>query len=216
MKNIEFNTIKQCVEAEIIEKKSRFIANIFYVESKNEAEEMLAKTKKKYYDAKHNCYAYSILENETCYKKCSDDGEPSGTAGEPILNIIEKNNFKNVLIVVTRYFGGIFLGTGGLCRAYSEATVSAINKAKIIKMQSGWLLEIVINYEDNAIFRNYCERNKINVVSCKYQENITYNIELNDEEYEKMQKAITEKKILKGRENKDIKEICRKYVEKQE
>ena len=83
-------------------------------------------------------------------------------------------------------------------------------------MQSGWLLEIVINYEDNAIFRNYCERNKINVVSCKYQENITYNIELNDEEYEKMQKAITEKKILKGRENKDIKEICRKYVEKQE
>ena len=83
-------------------------------------------------------------------------------------------------------------------------------------MQSGWLLEIVINYEDNAIFRNYCERSKINVISCNYQENITYNIELNDEEYEKMKKAITEKKILKGRENKDIKEICRKYVEKQE
>lgn len=216
MENFEFYTINKEVETEIVEKKSRFIANIFYVASKDEAEEKITMIKKKYYDAKHNCFAFSVLEESGTYQKCSDDGEPSGTAGEPILNIIKKNNLNNILIVVTRYFGGILLGTGGLCRAYSEATLKVINMTNIICEQAGFCIEIVVNYEDNSNFRNYCEKNKINVISCKYEEYIVYVIELNEEEYEKLKKAILAKKILKNTTIKDVKELCRKYVKKQE
>ena len=114
----EFITIKQNVQAEIIEKKSKFIANFFYVENVEEAEKMIKETKKKYFDARHNCIAYRVVEDGQIIEKSSDDGEPSGTAGSPMLNILQKNNLANVLIVVTRYFGGILLGTGGLVRDY--------------------------------------------------------------------------------------------------
>ena len=118
MKDIDFKTIEKENSAEIVEKKSRFIANIYNVESKEEA---IKQIKKKYYDAKHHCFAFSIIEENGITQKSSDDGEPSGTAGAPILNIIKSNNLQNVVIIVTRYFGGILLGTGGLTRAYSEA-----------------------------------------------------------------------------------------------
>ena len=217
MKNIEFKTIKNNSEAEIVEKKSRFIANVFSVSSKKEAEEKIAVIKKKYYDAKHSCYAFSVLEeNGSKYQKCSDDGEPSGTAGEPILNIINKNELNNILIIVTRYFGGILLGTGGLCRDYSEASIKALSVNEIVTMQSGLKAEIVVQYEDNSNFKNYCEKNNINVVNCKYEQDITYIIELNDEKYENLQKSILAKNILKSNNDNIIKEICRKYVEKHE
>lgn len=119
-----FKTIKEeNVQAEIVEKKSKFIANVFYVETSRDAEEIIKNINKKYYDARHNCYAYSVKNPNESIKRFSDDGEPSGTAGAPMLNIIEKNNISNILIIVTRYFGGILLGTGGLVRAYSEATI---------------------------------------------------------------------------------------------
>ena len=128
----EFITIKQNVQAEIIEKKSKFIANFFYVENVEEAEKMIKETKKKYFDARHNCIAYRVVEDGQIIEKSSDDGEPSGTAGSPMLNILQKNNLANVLIVVTRYFGGILLGTGGLVRAYSDSLLKAIeNSIKI-------------------------------------------------------------------------------------
>lgn len=99
-----FKTIEKPSEAVIIEKKSKFIANIFYVESEEEAEEILNKTKKKYYDARHNCYAYRIKQKDRIVQKQSDDGEPSGTAGGPMLNILEKQGIVNILVIVTRYF----------------------------------------------------------------------------------------------------------------
>ena len=113
----EFYTVKENIETEIIEKKSRFIANIFYIESIDEAENIIKSIKKKHYNARHNCYAYRIIQNGKIIDRFSDDGEPSSTAGAPILNILVKKNLVNVLIVVTRYFGGILLGTGGLVRA---------------------------------------------------------------------------------------------------
>ena len=217
MKNVEFKTIKNNSEAEIVEKKSRFIANVFIINSKKDAEEKISGIKKKYYDAKHSCYAFSVLEeNGTKYQKCSDDGEPSGTAGEPILNIINKNELNNILVIVTRYFGGILLGTGGLCRAYSEASLKALNMTKTTIMQSGLQAEIVVEYEDSASFKNYCDKNNINVINSKYEQNITYIIELNDEEYENLKKAIISKKILKSKTDTSIRKICRKYVEKHE
>ena len=116
-----FKTIlEKNVTAELVEKKSKFIANIFYVESVNEAEEKIKNVKKQYYDAKHNCFAYIISEDNVLTKRFSDDGEPSGTAGAPMLDILEKQKLYNVVVIVTRYFGGILLGTGGLVRAYSD------------------------------------------------------------------------------------------------
>ena len=114
----KFKTIlEKNTTAEIIEKKSRFIANLFYVETPQEAENKIKQIKKKYYDAKHNCFAYITLNENEIQKKCSDDGEPSGTAGAPMLEILEKQSIYNVVVIVTRYFGGILLGTGGLVRS---------------------------------------------------------------------------------------------------
>jgi len=127
---LKFCTLKEASTAEIVEKKSRFIANSCHIESKEEAEEKINLIKKKYYDAKHNCFSFSIVDKDgNLLEKSSDDGEPSGTAGAPILNVIRKNNLNNVLIVVTRYFGGILLGTGGLTRAYSNTALASIERA---------------------------------------------------------------------------------------
>ena len=128
-----FKTIKENVSAEIVEKKSKFIANIFYVETREEAESIIKDINKKYHDARHNCYAYRIYSESGIIEKSSDDGEPSGTAGAPMLTILSKNNLANVLVIVTRYFGGILLGTGGLVKAYSSATTVALENANVIE-----------------------------------------------------------------------------------
>ena len=125
-------TIKENVNAQISEKKSKFIADLIYVSSEEEAQANLEQIRKKYYDARHHCFAYRILEKDTILERASDDGEPSGTAGTPMLNLLSKNDLMNVLLVVTRYFGGILLGTGGLVRAYTEASQQAIKKASIV------------------------------------------------------------------------------------
>ena len=130
---MEFSTIEKNVTAEIVDKKSKFIANFIYVDDVIKAEQLIKETRKKYFDARHNCIAYRIIENDQIIEKSSDDGEPSGTAGAPMLNILQKNNLANVLIIVTRYFGGILLGTGGLVRAYSDSLLKAIDQANIIK-----------------------------------------------------------------------------------
>lgn len=125
-------TIKEDVTAQIVEKKSKFISDLCYVSTVEDAESKIAQIHKKYYDAKHHCYAYRIQTKEGILEKASDDGEPSGTAGAPMLQLLKKQELTNVIIVVTRYFGGILLGTGGLVRAYTEATKEALNKANIV------------------------------------------------------------------------------------
>ena len=165
-------TIKENTSSEIVEKKSKFIANLFYVQSQEEAEEKIKEIRKKYHDARHNCYAYSIMTKEGIINKMSDDGEPSGTAGNPMLNIILKRELINVLVIVTRYFGGILLGTGGLVRAYSDATLEAIEKAEFVIEQIGYELEIIINYQELEKIEYYCEKNKLSII------NIRKNIEI--------------------------------------
>ena len=107
------------LEEEIVEKKSRFIGTMFYVDSEEKAQAILKDIKKQYYDARHNCFAYRVMTENGVVERFSDDGEPSGTAGGPMLNILAKNNLCNVLVVVTRYFGGILLGTGGSLICFS-------------------------------------------------------------------------------------------------
>lgn len=179
-------TIMENVYAEIVQKKSKFIANIIYVQTVEEAEQRLKEIRKKYYDARHNCYAFSIMTQEGIINKSSDDGEPSGTAGGPILNIINKNELTNVLVVVTRYFGGILLGTGGLVKAYSEATLKAIEQATFVVEQLGMEFEVVISYADIEKFNYYCSKNDINVIKVEYDEQVKCIIEVNEEEKQKL------------------------------
>lgn len=177
----KFKTIQDNVTAEIEEKRSRFIANMFYIESTEEAENIIKQTKKKYYDARHNCYAY-IINDKQMIKKSSDDGEPSGTAGSPILNVIEKNELCNVLIIVTRYFGGILLGAGGLVRAYTESAGKALKCANIVEQEAGYELEVVVSYQETEKFKYYCNKNNIRILDIKYEENVKLLIEVNETE----------------------------------
>ena len=214
-KKTEFYTIRDSSTAEIIEKKSRFIANAYHVDSREEAENKINELKKKYFDAKHNCFAFSSIdENDNLLEKSSDDGEPSGTAGAPILNVIRKNNLHNILIVVTRYFGGILLGTGGLTRVYSSSTEMCIQNSKLICQAKGSCVEVEISYSDNEKFKYYCEKNNIKIVDSQYSESILYKIEINDEEYQELitKNSADNKKITFN--IKSYKRLCRKFVEK--
>lgn len=214
MKDIDFKTIEKENSAEIVEKKSRFIANIYNVESKEEAEEKIKQIKKKYYDAKHHCFAFSIIEENGITQKSSDDGEPSGTAGTPILNIIKSNNLQNVVIIVTRYFGGILLGTGGLTRAYSEAAGKVVEQSELIQKEPGMEVELEIDYNDNEKFKYYCQKNNINIIKIEYTENILYKIELNEKEYKKIEERNKTNNKQLDINIKNIKLKCRKHVKK--
>ena len=191
----EFITILKNETAEIVEKKSKFIANLFHVESVEEAENRIKDIKKKYHDARHNCIAYRVAENGQIIEKSSDDGEPSGTAGGPMLNILQKNNLCNLVIVVTRYFGGILLGTGGLVRAYSEATQQAIEKStKVIKV-IGIEMTIELDYSNLEKFKYYCKNNNINIKKSDYMDNIILKIEMEESVKEKIIDDIKNKKL---------------------
>ena len=184
----KFKTIlEKNTTAEIIEKKSRFIANLFYVETPQEAENKIKQIKKKYYDAKHNCFAYITLNENEIQKKCSDDGEPSGTAGAPMLEILEKQSIYNVVVIVTRFFGGILLGTGGLVRAYSDSLKEAIKKSTLVEQEPGYEAEIKLPYADFEKFKYYCNKNNINIINSEYSDFIICKIEVNDAEKNRLE-----------------------------
>lgn len=147
--NKQFITIKENVEDKFVEKKSTFITYLIRIKSEEEAKAFIASMKKKYYDAAHVCSAFVIGENNEL-SRANDDGEPSGTAGTPMLDILVKNHLKNVCAVVVRYFGGIKLGTGGLVRAYSQGVISAIKKAKLVEKKQALEIKLSIDYHFNG------------------------------------------------------------------
>ena len=191
----EFITIAERVQSEITEKKSKFIANLFYVENSEEAEKIIKEIKRKYFDARHNCSCYRILENGSIIEKSSDDGEPSGTAGAPMLNILKNNNLCNILVIVTRYFGGILLGTGGLVRAYSNATIEGLNNAEKLKMCLGMQFIVYVDYNKLENFKYYCNKNAIKISDTKYVEYAICNIELKNEFVSIFETDVENKKI---------------------
>lgn len=141
----EYKTVYQGGEGEIVEKKSRFIATVTPVESEDEALQFIEAMRKKYWDARHNCYAYVIGERNEL-QRFSDDGEPGGTAGKPMLDVLLGEEIHNVVVVVTRYFGGTLLGTGGLVRAYSSAVKAGLASSVIITKIQGLKLQITTDY----------------------------------------------------------------------
>ena len=192
-----FKSIESESIADIIEKKSKFIATLYEANSKEEAERILQDTRKKYYDAKHNCYAYIIQKIE----KCSDDGEPSGTAGAPLLSLLKSANLTNIIIIVTRYFGGILLGTGGLVRAYTEVAQKAIGNAKIVLKDYGVQYEIEISYNNLKELQYICKKLKIKIVNIEYKENVKLILESTFEAKKELEKS---DKILRQREIKQL------------
>ena len=190
-----FLTINENIESEITVKKSKFICNLIKIETQEEAEEQIKKIKKKYHDARHNCVAYRVQENDTIAEKASDDGEPTGTAGGPMLNILQKNNVCNVLVVVTRYFGGILLGTGGLVRAYSDSMQNALELTEKIEKCIGVEFEAELEYNNLETFKYYCRKNNINIVNIQYENTIICKIQLEEN---------TKSKLINDFETKNI------------
>jgi uncharacterized YigZ family protein len=159
---------------EIVEKKSRFIAHVYNVDSEEKAADIINGIKKKYWDARHNCYAYIIGDNNEI-QKFSDDGEPQGTAGKPIMDIIAASQVHNCLIVVTRYFGGTLLGTGGLIRAYQEASKKGLDKSEIIDAIEGVSAYIDTDYNNMGKIRYICE--EVQMLSTSGSNRISVDIE---------------------------------------
>ena len=201
-------TIKEHIQSEIVEKKSKFIANIFFIESVEEAENKIKEIKKKYHDARHNCSSYRVLEEGKIVEKSSDDGEPSGTAGGPMLNILQKRDLVNVVVIVTRYFGGILLGTGGLVRAYSDVTQNAIEEAEKQEIILGKEFEVKVDYSSLEKLKYYARINSINISKIKYGNEITCILQISNENIDKFLEDI-EKKNLNIIE---YKEIGEKYI----
>ncbi len=165
-------SIASDITNETIIKKSKFICHLYRVNNIEEINSKINDISTTYSDATHNCYAY-ICGNQ---KKMSDDGEPSGTAGMPMLNILEMNNLDNILAIVTRYFGGIKLGANGLVRAYSSSVKEALSLTSIITLTDGYLVEIEFNYDKVKSIDYILKNNRITYKS--YQNNIIYHFEI--------------------------------------
>ncbi len=177
---------------EIVEKKSRFIGNVFRVENVSEAEEKIAEISKKYWDARHNCYAYVIGANSEI-TKCSDNGEPSGTAGKPILEVINGSGITNVLIIVTRYFGGVLLGTGGLVRAYTQAAQAGLSACEVGEMVYAQKLTLVVGYNMINNVQYYLGQNEIAIQDARYEADVQFDICVKDSELERIKNGLTQK-----------------------
>lgn len=170
-----YKTIYRGNVGEIIEKKSRFIATVRLVESEEEALAFIEEMRKKYWNATHNCFAYVIGEHREIVR-CSDDGEPSGTAGKPMLDVLLGEELYNTAVVVTRYFGGTLLGTGGLVRAYSKAVQEGLAQSQIIEKQYGIILEIGTDYQGLGKIQYIIGENKIPLLDSQYTDMVTLQV----------------------------------------
>lgn len=184
-------TIKDTETHEIVIKKSQFICNVARTTTKEEAETFIEKIKTLHRQATHNCFAYVIGPNNQI-KRQSDNGEPSGTAGVPILDVLEKMQLHDTTVVVTRYFGGIKLGTGGLIRAYSKAASEAIRHTGIVKKVLQRELNLSLNYPNLGKLQNFLENKQIPITDTIYTENVTVCLALDNDKIETFCAQITE------------------------
>lgn len=190
---------------ELEEKKSRFIAHIEPITTEDEATNFIQTMKKQYYDARHNCYAFVIGDNSEIVRS-SDDGEPSGTAGRPILEVLTAEGVTNAVCVVTRYFGGTLLGTGGLVRAYQGATKGALNNSVIIEKKEGIKFSVSCDYTDVGKLQYHFSSKDIRVLSSDYGACVSFNIVVESDSFEAIKKDLTE--LTSGRALIKIIEKC--------
>ena len=186
-----YRVVYQGGEGEIVEKKSRFIATVKPVESEEEAVAFINEMKKKYWDARHNCSAFVIGEHQEL-TRCSDDGEPAQTAGRPMLDVLLKEGITNVAVVVTRYFGGVLLGTGGLVRAYQKSVQEGLANAQIIEKRNGFLLYINTDYNGIGKLQYLFVQKQISILESEYGVDVRMSVLVPLERKEEIEKAVIE------------------------
>ena len=185
-----YKSVKQCSEAEYTVNRSRFIGRCFPVDSEEAALCLLGDIRKKHWDATHNCFAYRIGENAAA--RFSDDGEPGGTAGKPIMDVLTGRGLTNVLCVVTRYFGGILLGAGGLVRAYSKSAADAVTKAGMVSYLPGTILDIPMDYSRYGALEGFIRANA-EVRNVAFAQNVVVTVAVEDTSLLKFMKEVTER-----------------------
>lgn len=188
-KPLNYLTIGKTGQHELIIKKSKFICSLARTETVEEAQEFIEQVSKKYHDATHNTYAYTLGLNDN-QVKASDNGEPSGTAGIPELKALQLMKLKNVTAVVTRYFGGIKLGAGGLIRAYSNSVTEAAQNIGVVKCVMQQLIQFSIPYNRIDEINNYLEENRISIASQEYTTNVTIQIYLDLDQIQKVEDSL--------------------------
>lgn len=176
---------------EIVEKKSRFIASVFSVNSEEEAIALIEQTRKKYWDARHNCHAY-VIGVDGSRQRCSDDGEPSGTAGRPMLEVLLGEDIHNVLVVVTRYFGGTLLGTGGLVRAYSSAVKAGLAASYIVMKCQAVNIFITTDYTGIGKLQYIASMLEINILDTVYEDVVRMSLLVPEEKMNQLVNKVNE------------------------
>ncbi len=183
-------TVKQRATSEYTEKRSRFLGVIAPCQTEEDAVRILEDIRTEHWDARHNCYAFVVDNGRTL--RFSDDGEPHGTAGKPILEVINGRNLKNVIVVVTRYFGGVLLGTGGLVRAYTAAAKDAVENGTVVEMVPCTAFEIKCEYQDHQTLMKLLENSNAAVEGTRFTERVTVRFALREADSEGFLKKLTE------------------------
>lgn len=191
MKLQKYKTVYQGGEGEIVEKKSRFIATVEPVATEEEAVAFIEGMKKKYWNASHNCSAF-VVGTESVLQRCSDDGEPSGTAGKPMLEVLLSEGIYNTAVVVTRYFGGTLLGTGGLVRAYTNAVKEGLNQSRIVERCPGRKIVLETEYPDLGKIQYLLGERKITVLDSEYSDRVIMELAVPIEELLELKEALVE------------------------
>ena len=186
-----YYTVKESGEHEIVIQKSRFIAHIKRVETEAAAQDFIQTIKKEHWDATHNCSAYLIGENDQI-QKANDDGEPSGTAGVPILEVLKKKNLKDTAVVVTRYFGGIKLGAGGLIRAYGKATSEGILATGVVERKLMKVMHVTVDYTWLGKLENELRSSVYTIKEIHYLDTVEFEVFVEEGEIEQFNNWITE------------------------
>lgn len=187
-----YRILYEAGEGEVVEKKSRFIASTKPVSSEEEAMAFVEEIRKKYWDARHHCYAYVIgSRGQLC--RCSDDGEPAQTAGRPMLDVLLGEEIRNVCVVVTRYFGGTLLGTGGLVRAYSAAVKEGLKESVTVKKQLGRKIKMVTDYNGIGKIQYVAGQMGILIMDTQYTDQVTVTFAVPENQAEAFLTQVTEK-----------------------
>ena len=187
----QYKTVYEGGEGELVEKKSRFIATVRPVKTEEEANQFVEEMRKKYWDARHNCWAFILGERQE-FKRCSDDGEPSQTAGKPMMDVLTGVGLTDVAVVVTRYFGGTLLGTGGLVRADSGAVQEGLKNSTVITKYLGVKLSVTTDYNGVGKLQYLFGQKEIPILSAEYTDKVVFTVLVESSRIQEIKKAITE------------------------
>lgn len=187
----QYKTVYEGGEGELVEKKSRFIATVRPVKTEEEANQFVEEMRKKYWDARHNCWAFILGERQE-FKRCSDDGEPSQTAGKPMMDVLTGAGLTDVAVVATRYFGGTLLGTGGLVRAYSGAVQEGLKNSTVITKYLGVKLSVTTDYNGVGKLQYLFGQKEIPILSAEYTDKVVFTVLVESSRIQEIKKAITE------------------------